>query len=1152
MAYKINGTTVVDNSRNVCACCVTSCCITASDRMDAPSGTTAQRPSSPATGSIYFDTDLGALLSYDGSNWIAPSGGVGMGLSSGLVNSDTEAWSAAFISVDAVQCRGQTSSCQFCCCGQFQYTCDLSPLYGLCNKINGNTPLIGCCLTTRLGELERCTGHATVYGGECCKGCHPGAFADGITYPIRMGCNTCNGIHARIYQDGSFEVTTGEDKCSFYGTTVCANRQTTIALDKYGNNHIHQSFTINTGACSCCRIFTPENSAGYIDYLADGLNAPLANLRLPARLYTGTVRDFALCREDCAAFEICSDFLHQNGYEVCDTALMINGGYTGYLDKYSYVGGNCAGTAFYPLETGFNLGTGFIRYISGAGVRYVHESSNPCTVNLSLVRSDCYCLGCVSQQMFTYLSKCPQYNYRDPSFYTAVSTTPSGVKIGTSDEGFTNSIGYFRSLHGTNTLCSVNGLYSGVSYTKNAAYWFSQDKCKLYHVYFRHALCGSGWAKFSCSGNVCFNCGYWPATEVIDTTNGCVICSVYYCEYKDADVEGSTYPYSICENCLSFCCTGPYDSTIRVAGQGLSSWIDGPVQTIDGSRNCMIRSCACPSRVYMLPASTRQGQGGSRIAVFNECTLNFECTFPAMLFQTPTLCFQFAKLIGGSAGCCVTGNPCACMTCTFNCTFTSSSTPPCIGTGNVWHSLTCSHMPNNVFGCSTTVDGFYHECSEACGGNYYYINPTNDHLVMLASIGHNSSCVLCRYWFGAICWDIENCCISRVETLYPTSGDKCLYALCCGPQKWGSCSISDITAVSHVTTLNKATACLCSLKKELSYLAIAKTFGTRNHTCGGVTVLTTNRLHRDNAICSSCCWCYNNASFDDCLGYFGPSGVGKCTCFNSCSRTGSKHGLTMQTNFGIARVPWEQKLSCSGMFEEDAGVKCIFEMVLGCHELGCALYSNDQSGIDCIYKCAFTPEFNCIVDITCQYTCDCTAVFTWGSSCWCSKQRWIVFDTSTSNVCWCQIHASGCNAASGTFGSFMCCDVGGCLADFCTLETADPQAYGAKMCTKMLALQCVPCLNTCRIPTVLMCVDATTMFKGHRDHRSLSNPKGIHYVQGYDQELENSWHAYSSCACPFSGWHYGWFSYNNTPCCNMTGVNGSMKYWFDKYYARIL
>ena len=75
MAYKINGTTVVDNSRNVCACCVTSCCVTASTRLDAPSGNTASRPSSPTTGSLYFDTDEGSLIAYDGSAWSAVGGG---------------------------------------------------------------------------------------------------------------------------------------------------------------------------------------------------------------------------------------------------------------------------------------------------------------------------------------------------------------------------------------------------------------------------------------------------------------------------------------------------------------------------------------------------------------------------------------------------------------------------------------------------------------------------------------------------------------------------------------------------------------------------------------------------------------------------------------------------------------------------------------------------------------------------------------------------------------------------------------------------------------------------------------------------------------------------------------------------------------------
>jgi hypothetical protein len=43
--------------------------------MDVPSGDTASRPGSPATGSIYFDTDETSLVAYDGSAWASVGGG---------------------------------------------------------------------------------------------------------------------------------------------------------------------------------------------------------------------------------------------------------------------------------------------------------------------------------------------------------------------------------------------------------------------------------------------------------------------------------------------------------------------------------------------------------------------------------------------------------------------------------------------------------------------------------------------------------------------------------------------------------------------------------------------------------------------------------------------------------------------------------------------------------------------------------------------------------------------------------------------------------------------------------------------------------------------------------------------------------------------
>lgn len=82
MAIKINGTTVIGNDRSVSN--VTD--ITASGDVDfsssnyinAPSGTTGERPASPSSGYIRFNTDISSLEQYDGNEWKkvgAPEGG---------------------------------------------------------------------------------------------------------------------------------------------------------------------------------------------------------------------------------------------------------------------------------------------------------------------------------------------------------------------------------------------------------------------------------------------------------------------------------------------------------------------------------------------------------------------------------------------------------------------------------------------------------------------------------------------------------------------------------------------------------------------------------------------------------------------------------------------------------------------------------------------------------------------------------------------------------------------------------------------------------------------------------------------------------------------------------------------------------------------
>lgn len=65
MAIKIQGTVVIDDN----------------GVFKVAAGTTAQRPSSPVTGMIFFNTDTPGFEGYDGSDWgsLAEGGGGGPG-----------------------------------------------------------------------------------------------------------------------------------------------------------------------------------------------------------------------------------------------------------------------------------------------------------------------------------------------------------------------------------------------------------------------------------------------------------------------------------------------------------------------------------------------------------------------------------------------------------------------------------------------------------------------------------------------------------------------------------------------------------------------------------------------------------------------------------------------------------------------------------------------------------------------------------------------------------------------------------------------------------------------------------------------------------------------------------------------------------------
>ena len=67
MSFKINDTTVIDNSRNVPS---TAVGVTGLTNFTVPNGSTAQRPIG-ATGKIFYDTTINQLLIHDGTQWNA-------------------------------------------------------------------------------------------------------------------------------------------------------------------------------------------------------------------------------------------------------------------------------------------------------------------------------------------------------------------------------------------------------------------------------------------------------------------------------------------------------------------------------------------------------------------------------------------------------------------------------------------------------------------------------------------------------------------------------------------------------------------------------------------------------------------------------------------------------------------------------------------------------------------------------------------------------------------------------------------------------------------------------------------------------------------------------------------------------------------------
>jgi len=982
MAYKINGTTVVDNSRNVCACCVTSCCITASDRMDAPSGTTAQRPSSPATGSIYFDTDEGSLVSYNGTEWAKVGGSSGIQFACEVA--DGEPWTLGYLCIAGDRCRG---ACGLNC---WQRRCTTMNNSWYCyNPMNPTCYASDQCLCAMRSSYlcRRYNPPGTSCYINLCHDYHCSNLAN-------HSCQSCQNHWpgGQVFPDGSYCLSV-----AFPSSHSCISQlnQRSVFINRKGGISFSEDASLSFNPY-CCFMEVSKNDFKALHYSGSGRNGPTAflgqNLICLFGKFSDCTRSIACWNGNSYVLEIDTSTSGDSGFKVCC--------YTSF----------CCGLFVNPRE--LVLCCTLAPCIKAC---LLTVCSKTCQFNCC--HAICCCDMCCQFGNYTIIPKEPTFSSGNPDCYCKqVDCDPdSGLKIKSNIDFVQNSVLYARNgtPTGTGRFCKLG---CTACHTQE---FTSADGCYLYVLFAdRNATNCCAFCCCRCCENpscplccIKFSCGV-PAVEKIDLTNGCVVCSLFFCESYDCKVGN---PNSVCARmtginsvsgllCSCFC---NRQQGVMVSGTKGNSNNIGFVES-----SCITRSCACPTMTYFTAPRT---DASIPVLIFNETDLNVYGNSSVNPYLNGASC-AYRTLLEAYVGCC-SGNTCwACLGTKVTdyltaqgCTIRSSLSDTlfdlrllgcaCPGCQDVTPRL--STIPYKGFNLNS------------------YINPYSNHLVTFSSI---YSCCTGLHWVGAICHDLANdLCVSAVDTLWPTTGDFCLCALKAGLgcylcNCW--CGVeADMfkyecrpPSVSYYNCLSIKWCCQQCCPPMLA----VETYETTEGGIGGLLIRQScdfpSMVSSLSSICSTCRFCSACPQCPD-AGYFGGICYGACVASNTCN--GQQFGLRCAgLQSAVSSIPFCKPLCCSQMFDRMPKHKDLIEFFYGCHCLfrwWQALFENSSDYAAAEQSHLKSKETICMwcfsgkADLTCQYTLGCTNVRTWCTSYWCNKNRWLIADMATS--CF---HIMGC------------------------------------------------------------------------------------------------------------------------------------------------
>jgi hypothetical protein len=929
MAYKINGTTVVDNSRNVCACCVTSCCITASTRMDAPSGTTAQRPSSPATGSLYFDTDEGSLLSYNGTDWAAVGGGGGV---SAIELNETLSDSCDALGVLFIGTRCCVTNCGcYCSNKNLPSSCGTSVVFNHCDAhscvkaggVSGSgktyisyTPFYGqapchnaqmqsktdrlvtnhvACLTC--GGFNSCPNHLNCFMMNTVNGCGWNCLGKHCGTPVSPSIHLYGGYGGASFSD--LTVDTDSRLCS--ASTTC----------KYGNNehfiNTKGGFSVKTvsGTFPSIQICTGKciglDEYSGAAYYHDGPWGPVPTV-------IGALRCYNIGSCMCMAmFTVKESAFGNSGLEVCDFAFEVQGN--------SELG--CC--SFTCNKECYSMSMPWVipNILQGCG------SSRCLKMRLSPTFPDSSCF-CYPFHKFSLISKRIGYNTFEPDTYcccVANSQDSNGV---TSYATNKNATGAWLFAVKINPHCGGNCspyCYGSCRLTPV----MSKDKCCidfLLSIFTPNCCC------FCCIGGYQYTCN--------TNTNCCCRNDCFAIEVHTLNlVTGNLCHCGIMTGKCNYwihelenCCNSYTEACIRKFGQN-------PTEHLVCANSC----CSIPNTLPEAFGTKLTDSKGfwscnhckmyfthsQGVTVYDGCKKAYVCHICD--FSLVFKCFLSNSIVKKLYKCCCWYANGSCDSC-FSCLWSKC----CL----LSHYCGCLCSPFQTMGLSncgawnfccdmyfchpTMKDGYQYGCNEFNShSQYLYVNPYTDHLVYL---GRMFTCVACcKYisWEGIVCYDLENKCLSKVHTIFPDLKSRI--------NTYGSSGNQDNKQVGVETGLSNPYSCNCicagsAYAGRLYMNADCSSAGFQLvHYSGKCQGRVSDQYYGNGIVFSK--------TGDCCGSVFG------CSCLGACLKCCSGRWYAAAAFF---RVPHDKPWECAGL-ENDCDMLKLFGGAFQQGDWHCALFT---------------------------------------------------------------------------------------------------------------------------------------------------------------------------------------------------------------------